>query len=80
MVAKIDIFLTLEQFKQAVPNTMAEYLPFGTRVVFDTVTLPISDIVGISEKPLSLLRWDHSSETLSQVSQEVSSYKCIFAN
>lgn len=72
MVAKIDIFLTLEQFQQAVPNTLASYLPYGTRIVFETITLPISDVIGPSEKPLSLLRWDPSNETLSQVSQEVS--------
>ena len=67
VIAEIDLLLNLEQYKQAV------HLHHGTRIVYKTVTLPVSDIICVCQEPLSLLKYDpDGNETLSQVSQEVS--------
>ena len=71
LVAELDILLTLEQFKLAVPDTLACYVSYGTGIMFETITLPVSDITGICQGPLSLLRWDPLSFSLVQVPQEV---------
>ena len=74
LIAEIDLLLTLEQYRQAVPDTLASYLHHGTRIVYETVTIPVSDIVGVCQKPLSLPKYNpDGNETLSLVSQEVSS-------
>lgn len=72
LVAEVDILLTLQQYQRAVPDTLASFVPYGTRIVFETVTIPITGIIGPCQRPLSLLRWDHMSATLLQVSEEVS--------
>jgi hypothetical protein len=70
----LDVLLTLQQYQLAVPNTLARYLSHGARIIFESITIPVSDIVDLCQNPLSLLRWDASSATLSQVSQEVGVY------
>lgn len=71
MFAELDILLNLEQFQLAVPNTLASYLSYGSRIIYESLAIPISDILGHSQTPLSLLKWDPLHATLSQMSQEV---------
>lgn len=73
MFADLDILLTLQQYKQAVPGTLASYLSYGARIIFESISIPVSDILGLCQNPLSLLRWDASRGTLSQLSPEVGS-------
>ena len=72
LCAEVDIMLTLEQYQQAVPSTLASYLSYGSWIIFESIAIPISDILGLCHNPLSLLEWDPLSATLSQVSREVS--------
>ena len=74
VTGEIDILLNLEQFQQAVPSTLACYLSHGTRILFETITIPVSDISGLTENPLSLLTWNLECETLLDLSQEVSTW------
>jgi hypothetical protein len=69
---EVDILLTLEQYQQLVPETLACYLPFGTLIIFERSSVPLSHVSGVCEKPLSLLRWENSSQTLEGISQQVS--------
>ena len=78
LFAAIDILLTLEQFRQAIPDTLASYVSYGTRIVFETITISISHILSACQRPLSLLKWDSSNKTLSQISSEVSTYQSIW--
>ena len=74
LFAEIDVLLNLEQFKIMIPDTLASYLPYGTLIKFETLSVPISNISGLCEAPHSLLRWDSSTLTLAQVAQQVSAY------
>lgn len=56
MLAEIDILLNLEQYKMAVPSALACYLSHGTFIVYETIVLAVSDIIGLTQNPLSLLR------------------------
>ena len=60
----------------AVPDTLACYLPYGMYIIYETVSLPVDCIIGLCSKPLSLLRWDHSSNTVLQLTEPVSIYTC----
>lgn len=77
MFAAIDVLLTLEQFQQAVPDTLASYVSYGTRIVFETIAVSISHILNVCQQPLSLLKWDSSNKTLSQIPREVSKHQLI---
>ena len=55
-----------------VPETLASYLAYGTRIYFETITIPVSDICVLCEAPASLLKWNASNRTLDLLSQEVS--------
>lgn len=63
------MLLNLEQFKQLVPGTLASYIQYGTLILYEVISVPIADISGVCEAPLSLLQWDGT--TLHQVTQEV---------
>ena len=39
--------------------------------MFETMTLPISDIICLCQKPISLLRYDHSTQAVLRVDEEV---------
>ena len=76
MYAEVDALLTLEQYKQLVPDTLACRLAYGTLIRFEHFSVPISHISELCQKPHALLEWDISSQTLLQVSQEVSMLHC----
>ena len=61
----------------AVPDTLACYLPYGMYIIFETVSLPVESIIGLCMKPLSLLRWDDSSNTFLHLTEPVSIYNNI---
>ena len=63
--------MTLEQYRMAVPHTLTCYVSYGTLILFDTMQVPISDVLSLCETPLSLLRHDHSTQTLKRVDEEV---------
>lgn len=71
MFAEVDMLLTLEQYKQAIPETLAYYIPYGTLIVFKRIEVPITDMITVCDKPLSLLRHDSLSKTLSRVDDQV---------
>ena len=58
----------------AVPDTLACYLPYGTYIIYETASLPVKTIISLCTKPLSLLRWDSSSNTLLRLPEQVSVY------
>ena len=72
MYAEMDVLLTLEQFQQAVPDNLACFLPYGTYILFETISLPVECVVDVCGKPLSLLKWEPSLKTLVRVDHEVS--------
>lgn len=78
-MADVQILLNLEQYKQVVPETLACFIPSGTWIMFEATSIPISNIMGVSLKPLSLLRWDGEARTLVQVCEEVGSICNAFA-
>lgn len=45
--------------------------------MFDTIRVSITDIVGMSQKPISLLRYDHSTRTLLRVHEEVRAHVTV---
>ena len=55
-----------------VPETLASYLAYGTRIHFETMTVPVSHICELCEVPAALLKWDASNRTLELLSQHVS--------
>jgi hypothetical protein len=61
---EMDVLLNLEQYQQAVPDTLACFLPYGTYILFESISLSITSIVDLCDKPLSLLRWDPTNKTL----------------
>lgn len=65
------MLLTLEQYKQAIPETLASYIPYGTLIVFESIDIPITDIINVCDKPLSLLHHDSSTRTLLRVDDQV---------
>lgn len=69
--AEMDILLTLEQYKQAIPETLACYIPYSTLILFESIEVPITSIVNVCNKPLSLLRHDSSTRNLRRVDDEV---------
>ena len=72
--AELDVLLTLQQYRMAVPDTLACYLPYGMYIIFETVSLPVDRILGLCTKPLSLVRWDDSTNTMLHLSEPVSMY------
>lgn len=74
LYAELDVLLTLEEYRMAVPDTLACYLPYGTYIIYETTPLPIKSIIGLCTKPLSLLRWDSSNKTLLRLPEQVSVY------
>ena len=68
--ADVDVLLTLDQFRMCV-DTLARYVPYGTRIIFERITIPISNIVSKCQEPLSLLRWDPSTSSLNQLGPQV---------
>lgn len=74
LFAEIDVLLNLEQYQIMIPDTLASYLPYGTLIKFETLVIPISHISELCEAPHSLLKWDSSTLTLDQVSQQVGTY------
>ena len=68
--ATVDVLLTLDQLRMCV-NTLACYVPHGTRIIFERIVIPISDIVCVCDKPLYLLRWDPSALSLNQLGPQV---------
>lgn len=75
MHAEVHVLLTLEQFQQVVPDTLACYLPYGTLILYEAISLPITHIIGLCEVPHCTLRWDATSRSLLQVSTQVS--ECV---
>lgn len=71
MYTEVDVLLTLEQFQQVVPDTLACYLSYGTLIRFERTSIPISHISGLSQIPHSMLEWNVSSQSLLHVSREV---------
>lgn len=71
MFAEVDMLLTLEQYKQAIPGTLVYYIPYGTLIVFKRIEVPITDMITVCDNPLSLLHHDCSTKTLSRVDDEV---------
>ena len=57
----------MEQYRTAVPDTLVCYVPYGTLIVFDTMQVPLADVLSLCQTPLSLLRHDHSTQTLVRV-------------
>ena len=55
-----------------VPDTLASHLAYGTLIHFERLSVPISHISGLCQKPHSLLKWDALNHTLLQVPVEVS--------
>ena len=55
----------------AVPHTLAFYVPYGTLIMFDTMEISISDVLCLSQSPLSLLRHDHQTQSLIRVDEQV---------
>lgn len=51
----------------AVPHTLACYVPHGTLIMFDTMPIPISDVLSLCQAPISMLRHDHLTRTLTRV-------------
>ena len=72
MYAEVDVLLTLEQYQEVVPETLACYDPYGTLIRFETITIPVSHISELGQAPLSLLKWNSSSQALPQVPRDVS--------
>ena len=50
--AEMDVLLNLEQFRQAVPDNLACFLPHGTYILFERISLAIACVVDVCEKPL----------------------------
>lgn len=75
MYAEMDVLLTLEQFQQAVPDNLACFLPYGTYILFESISLPVKCVIDVCEKPLSLLKWEPSVKSLVRVDHEVSVLK-----
>jgi hypothetical protein len=71
LCAEVDVLLTLEQYQQVVPETLASYLAYGTRIHFERITVPVSHICGLCETPTSLLKWDASNRSLDPLSVQV---------
>lgn len=69
--AEIDVLLTLEQYREAVPSTLVSYLSYGSLIFYEHTAIPLLDIIGIHQNPLSVLQWDASNGHLSPLSQEV---------
>ena len=69
---ELDVLLTLEQFQQAIPDTLACFLLYGTLIIFETIAVPIADILGVCQQLLSLLTWDPLHGTLLRVCEQVS--------
>ena len=67
----LQVLLTLEQYRMAVPHTLACYVPYGTLIMFDSMHVPLSDILTLCQTPLSLLRHDHVTQTLMRVDEQV---------
>ena len=63
MYAKIDILLSLDQFKELVPDTLVCYLAYGILIHFETIDVSVSNVYEVREKPHSLLIWDSSNTT-----------------
>lgn len=72
LYAEVDVLLTLEQYQQVVPATLASYLAYGTLIHFETISVPVSNISDLCETPHSLLKWEASSQTFCRFSQQVS--------
>ena len=64
----IYVLLSLDQFRQVVPA----YVSRGTLIMYETVEMAVHEILGLCQKPLSLLKWDPSTSVLSQVCEQVS--------
>ena len=60
----------LEQYRMAVPDTLVCYVPYGTLIIFDTMQVPLADVLSLCQTPLSL-RHDHSTQTLVRVDEQV---------
>lgn len=71
----VYVLLNLEQFRQVVPDTLASYVPYGTLIMYEAMEMAVGNIVGLCQKPLSLLKWDASGLVLSQVCEQVSLMK-----
>lgn len=71
LYVEVDMLVTLEQYQQLFPDTLACYVPFGTLIIYQKIAVPLSHISGVCQRPLSLLRWERSSGTLEQVCQQV---------
>lgn len=61
----------------AIPHTSACYVPYGTLIMFDTMQVPISDVLTLCQTPISLLRHDHLTQTLMRVDEQVRMYLAI---
>jgi hypothetical protein len=74
LYAEVDLLLTPEQYQLAVPDTLARYFASGSFIVYERSVIPVSHVLGLtrsSEKPQSLLNYDSTSRSLSQISKEV---------
>ena len=67
----VYVLLRLDQFKQVVPDTLAAYVSRGTLIMYETVEMAVCEVLGVCQKPLSLLKWDPSTSVLSQVDEQV---------
>ncbi len=74
MYADVHVLLTLEQFQDAVPETLACYVTYGTLILYEKISIPIIHITGLCEVPPSILRWDAANKCLLQVSTQVIEY------
>ncbi len=67
----MDVLLTLDQFKMAVPNSLVAYLAYGTLIHYETLEISICNVCEVSATPHSVLTWDAVSAQLDRMDHEV---------
>ena len=59
------------------PCQLQAYHMEHTYILFESISLSITSIIDLCDKPLSLLRWDPTSKTLVQMDSQVSTVYCL---
>ncbi len=68
----MDVLLNFQQFQGVVPDGDLYYLPFGTLVLFEAITIPIATVEASVQQPLRVVKWNSFSLTLEAMSANVS--------
>ena len=72
MFAEVDIILDMAKFKAAVPESVLYYLPPGTMILFDHITVSTSSFICCAtERPVSLAIWNDAQQCLEDMPPEV---------